>query len=236
MATGGWKAFDGAALTAASKTGVSAKISGTVSLQPAKSAAPPAAYNPTATYSVKKPAIEPKLPKDKTMENKPIGAPDLAPKIAFKKWDDPALKQHGESLMNAAVTLRGAELKKEDDEHWQVARPAEGKRMIIRAPTAALKSKWAGVTPRPSTANPPKMPTDQKLSAKMKVTLEKSAQAGPFDMVVAKFPAAASVVKWRMELKCAGWQRTIAIMAETPTASFKMACGRSCMSCECMHA
>lgn len=69
------------------------------------------------------------------------------------------------------------------------ARPQEGSRMVVRSAPNQLKSKWAGVPPRP--AAPPPLPTNEKMNAEMTVSLEASdAKSGLLDSVVVTLPKA----------------------------------------------
>ena len=52
-----------------------------------------------------------------------------------------------------------------------IAKPKDGERLLIRAPPGGLKSKWAGVPPRP--AAPPPLPTNEKLQKGMVVQIIK---------------------------------------------------------------
>ena len=154
--------------------------------------------HPTEQYKVRANG-DYKLPGTVLKESQPIGAQKLAPAEKVKGWSN---------------TPDG------------IDKPGTGARMVIKAPVNAIKSKWT-VPPRP--AAPPPLPLNEVLGSKMTVTLSQSdgscdaSDAATYDLVVAKFPQPKGAVKWRMELKCKGWTRAIAVMAETSTASFKIA-------------
>jgi len=67
------------------------------------------------------------------------------------------------------------------------ARPKDGSRMVVRTAPNQLKSKWAGVPPRP--AAPPPLPTNEKMNAEMQISLEASDEkSGLLDSVVVTLP------------------------------------------------
>ena len=191
--------FHGGALAKISSNSKT-KLNGEYSLQgPVNSKQLHSAHNtvhPESTYKILDNGAW-KMPDVAWKESKPLGAQKLAP----------------------AEKLRGG---------WEdapVDKPSDGARMVVRANLASLKSKFAGVPPRP--AAPPPLPTNEKLAAGMKLAIEPSDKENApsvHDLVVATFPLLDKKkdAKWRVELKVKGWERGIAVLAETPNASFKI--------------
>ena len=237
-----WVNFDGGALVPAKGAGKPKVVDSARGETPVKKPADPPDYG--SEYKILK-GPDTKLPKERLVESRGVGAQELASRVKYATWDGvpevsadadqlKALKKAGyisQAEFNESSSRLGEEGATNVGVH--VHKAPEGQRMIVRASAAALaKSKWAdGPAPRPSTSNPPQLPTDVKLGEKMKVALEASEGGnGSLDTVVATFPEPkknkdgnVEPVKWRLELKCKGWQRSIGVMAETPTASFKIA-------------
>ena len=170
--------FHGGALAKISSNS-KAKLNGEYSLQgPVNSKQLHSAHNavhPESTYKILDNGAW-KMPDVAWKESKPLGAQKLAP----------------------AEKLRGG---------WEdapVDKPSDGARMVVRANLASLKSKFAGVPPRP--AAPPPLPTNEKLAAGMKLAIEPSDETRrPSGLVVATFPLLDEKdAKWRVELKVKG--------------------------------
>lgn len=193
--------FGGGAFTNPSRSVVTPRMRAPAALQHVQNANSAPLYHPTHEYRVLG-GPETKLPAAKMKEAKPLGAQELteivksaaASKLSgkpinyFPKWQDvPKAKAASAAELNQLHRRGLLSDDQLDDGKAQLAsgaasaevavsRPDEGKRLVVRAPAGALKSKWAGVPPRPSTANPPRMPTDAKITAKMSVDLTSVAE------------------------------------------------------------
>ena len=157
--------FAGGAFVAAS-TGKS-KIKGPVNIQaPAGSTQRPLLH-PSYEYTTRTPKVPTKLPDVVTKECKPLAATKLEEKNVLKA---PGGELPGEKKKDAWGKAPEG-----------IAKPKDGERLLIRAPPGGLKSKWAGVPPRP--AAPPPLPTNEKLQKGMVVQIIKEDE-----MVQATFP------------------------------------------------
>ena len=218
--------FAGGAFVAAS-TGKS-KIKGPVNIQaPAGSTQRPLLH-PSYEYTTRTPKVPTKLPDIVTKECKPLAATKLEEKNVLKA---PGGELPGEKKKDAWGKAPEG-----------IAKPKDGERLLIRAPPGGLKSKWAGVPPRP--AAPPPLPTNEKLQKGMVVQIIKEDE-----MVQATFPdpvknkvhgdqrehathitdlslsltlcslspqdGKMEPSKWRLELKCKSWQRAVVSNSNT---------------------